>query len=125
MKVNLDTEGGGVEGVVSWGARRCVGHFALAWARRLRDNCKKAIQSLRDLASTTRFTSASVERKHLLGQETHFAKMRGRRRKPARLSAKTYAKSIRESHRRVKILAETMVVGKQNFRAFSRSLGGY
>lgn len=72
--------------------------LTLAWARRLYDNrpaiAMRAHQALRDLLALAPVSTAKVERKHLLGQETRAQQHRGRALQGRTLAKATYAKSV-------------------------------
>lgn len=73
---------------------------------------------LRQITTVLPLSSIIVERKHLLGQETHTPKKRGRTPTVHALGARTYVKTVREASKRISDAVLRSVVGKGQKKSF-------
>ena len=77
---------------------KCLGKFASKWLPRLRGVQKlKAHRFLRAALPAHALATIVVEHKHILGQDTHAQKKRGRSVSCIQLAARTYRKSVRQT----------------------------
>ena len=96
--------------------RQCVDpHFSLPWALRLGHplHGRAAVVALGDVLALSHVMTGNVERKHLVGQEGHGAKKRGRRMLARTLSKRTCVRSAQASYREFSDIVLKRHVGPQ------------
>jgi len=104
----------------------CVDHYTKVWTARLKrkETQQRAVKSLRLQLAIMRVTGSSCERKHLLGQETHHTKKRGRALTCAGLGKVAYLRGVREAagRKRRRILTAVLGSAKLAVKTFSQGL---